>query len=637
MCGIVGLINSKNRISTDKISRALNLLNHRGPDHSDYWISNDKTAAIGHTRLSIMDPHFGDQPFISSDGTLVCAVNGEFYDFKNIKSDLQKKGYRFYTNSDSEILLPLYSEYGIECLKYLRGEFAFLIYDSNCNRLIAGRDRFGIKPLYYSICPDGILFASEAKALFQLGHAPKWDSSAVFENDHFFLLQQDKTLFSGVNQVKPGHYILYEGSTILSKQYWDINFPNSDQSKSTLPEEHYSKELERLLHESVKMRLVADVPIATYLSGGLDSASILGIAAKYTNKLESFVVSFDDRDFDEYENALKIANHNNVKLRKLSITTDMIADNFESSIYHSEMTSFNSHNVAKFLLSKMVSESGYKVVLTGEGADDIFGGYAFFVRDMIAASHNDIDSKAKMMGFMNDTNRVYGTFFNSATLNECADVSDLLKFMPHFVLSGQKFMQAVQQHYSDTYTTHNRFLPPITQLLQTIANPNFPNFHPLHQTIYLWLKCHFPVYILNQMGDRMEMAHSIEARLPFLDHKLVEYASSIPAELLIKGVREKYILRKAVKNSIPDFVFQQQKHPFVAPPVCFKSDSRMHQFVSDIIYSTALDTIPFYDASSIRRFYQSTQNMTYEEQINAEKFIFMVISMCVLQSKFNLT
>jgi asparagine synthase (glutamine-hydrolysing) len=282
MCGIVAMYSARGPIAAEALERATLRLGHRGPDGQKLWLADDRRAGLGHARLSIIDLATGDQPIASEDDALQIVVNGEFYDFERIQRDLERRGHRLRTRSDSEIALHLYEDVGTACLRELRGEFAFVLWDGPNDTLFAARDRFGIKPLYYTTHRGTLYLASEIKALVAAGVPAQWDRAAFFHANHFLGTPalQDRTLFEGVYPVPPGHYLLASGGQVRLIRYWDFDYPAADPARRVGPDAEYAERFRAVLDEAVRIRLRADVPVGCYLSGGLDSCAVLGLAAK---------------------------------------------------------------------------------------------------------------------------------------------------------------------------------------------------------------------------------------------------------------------------------------------------------------------------------------------------------------------
>lgn len=379
MCGIVAIYNNSNSVDTNKLLNATKSLSHRGPDAQNIWISDNKNIGLGHARLSVIDLETGNQPISNADNTIYSIVNGELYGYEKIRDRLIEKGHKFKTNSDSEVILHLYEEYGLDFVSQLRGEFSIIIWDSNKKQMIAIRDRFGIKPLYYTKYNNGYYFASEIKALQMAGVPLKWDEENLYYSFHLMTHLQNKSLFHAVDQVAPGNLMIINEHGENMRQYWDFDYPEEKEQKYRKSDMEYIEEFKHVLEESVKLRLRSDVPLACYLSGGIDSSSVAGIAQKYLTKpLHTFTLAFEDCDYNEAIYARETAEKIGSVQHMVHVSADDLVDNFSDSIWSGETLAINAHVAAKFMLSKVVRNEGYKVVLTGEGSDEMLAGYPHF-------------------------------------------------------------------------------------------------------------------------------------------------------------------------------------------------------------------------------------------------------------------
>src|SRR5262245_1119063 len=382
MCGIAAFFARRPPVDPAALRRATRALHHRGPDGARQWIASDGRVGLGHARLSIIDLTTGDQPIANEDERIHVVVNGEFYDHDRYLKELEQRGHRLRTRSDSEILVHLYEELGTHCLRELRGEFAFALWDAHNGLLFAARDRFGIKPLFYAQLGDTLYVASEIKALLAAGVPPRWDRESVFQDLHM-IADGDRTLFEGVHQVPPGHYLLATPQRTQVVPYWDLSYPDADHPAVLRPEEEQIERMRDALLESIRLRLRADVPVGVYLSGGLDSCSLLGVAASFhQGPLEAFTIAFEEGPFDEGPIAQEMAAHVGAHFHRFRMPEDLLADHLADAIWQCETITFNANCVAKYLLSEKVRDFGFKVVLTGEGSDELMGGYPFFRQDM---------------------------------------------------------------------------------------------------------------------------------------------------------------------------------------------------------------------------------------------------------------
>jgi asparagine synthase (glutamine-hydrolysing) len=437
MCGIVAMLSNQEPISSDALARATAALHHRGPDGRRQWIASHGRVGLGHARLSIIDLATGDQPIANEDETLHVVVNGEFYDYQRYQRGLTDRGHRLRTRSDSEIVLHLYEEEGVHCLRHLRGEFAFVLWDEPNGLLFAARDRFGIKPLYYTRSGDTLYFASEAKALFAAGVAARWDHESVYQQLHG-IMDGDRSLFAGVYQVPAGHYLLASRRHTQVLRYWDLNYPTLEVPPPVRPEAEHVERMREELREAIRLRLRADVPVGCYVSGGLDSCAILGIAADLRDDpIEAFTIAFEDGPFDEGPIAEEMATHVGAHFHRFRMPEEMLAQHYPDAITHCEMIAGNANCVAKYLLSRHVRDCGFKVVITGEGSDEILAGYPFFRSDMLKHDAGaDAETTGERLAALREANKMYGWFGGASGPTLPLDgVAKTLGFVPAIVAS----------------------------------------------------------------------------------------------------------------------------------------------------------------------------------------------------------
>ncbi len=431
MCGVIAILSPDFPVSPDDLKNGIHAIYHRGPDSNDYWISNTKKVGLGHVRLSIINLRMGKQPLKSSNGRIWAVVNGELYGHKEIRKKMRIKGYKFYTNSDSEIIIALYQEYGIKLFAHLIGEFSFILWDEDQQQLIAARDRFGIKPLFYSKVKNNFYFASEIKALIAMGIKPVWNLETVIQ-----LESETKpvaeTLFKDVYSITPGHFSIIKNGNFNEYCYWDLRYIKKNSSINYDSELEYIEEFSSIFHEAVRLRLCSDVPIGCYLSGGLDSCSILGTMAQIYNKpIDAFTLSFtEDLAYNEVKEAAEMALLVGAKHHQIPINFQTIAENFFSAVWHNESSIANTSPVAKFILSQHVQQSGYKVVLTGEGADEMFAGYAPFHKELTDAN-----------GSQKQTNKL-----NAEQASKMEKVNSIYKMSSHLIY--QNYLCKIQAWFS---------------------------------------------------------------------------------------------------------------------------------------------------------------------------------------------
>ena len=505
---------STGRLSSARLARCIT----EGPDERQTWISADGRAGLGHARLSIIDLSSGTQPIANEDGSLQIVVNGEFYDFERIRAELESQGHRFRTRSDSEIALHLYEQHGLRFFEELRGEFAFVLWDARNRTLLAARDRFGIKPLLYAVRGETLYVASEAKAIQAAGVPLSWDEGSFFHCMQLQYTHFDRTLFDGIYQVRPGHFLLATDGHVQCHRYWDQDYPLADETPATAADPVELTEMFRArLDEAVRLRLRADVPVACFLSGGLDSAAVAGIAMQRLSRpLACFTVCFDDDDYDEFPIAEETAKFLGADFHPLRASRRDLLNALPDAIHHAEGLVVNGHLAAKFLLSRSVRDAGYKVVLTGEGSDEMLAGYPHFRADLWSHDADNPDS-AGLLERLWDTNVVSaGLLLPQGDTLPLDRLSTLLGFSPSFLQTkaslGLRNLSLLSRDFGERFAGRD----PFDVLLLGIDHAGqLAGRHRLNQSAYLWLKIAFPNYLLRLLGDASEMAHSVEGRLPF--------------------------------------------------------------------------------------------------------------------------
>lgn len=644
MCGIIAVFSLGAAVERDAVQSGLDGLVHRGPDGHGLWLDAEGRVALGHRRLSIIAPEDGAQPLFDDAGR-VAVVNGEIYDFEELRRDLRRRGVRFRTGSDSEVALHLYGLYGSDCLRSLRGELAMVLWDAPRRLLFAARDRFGIKPLYYAVHDRRLYLASEIKALLSAGVPARWDQEAYADRG-FFL--RDRTLFAGIHQVPPGSFLIADGGGLRLHRYWDLDLAYPDAgSYDDRPQGELSRELRAELEDAVSRRLRSDVPVAVYLSGGLDSAAVTALAAGlHDGPVEAFSLAFDDpfvgsgQDsiFDESAMAEATARRAGCRLHTLRLAPQDLADAFEDAVRHTETVTINAHAAAKFLLSRFTREAGFKVVLTGEGADEVFAGYAPFRQDMLAFNPEgqDPDTLQVMMEKLKAENEV-SAIMMSGDEPSLPLLQRTLGYEPAALTSLIPWMQRLSKLTRDSFEGLDA-AHMIERLLLHLDRPErLRRLEPVHASMVLWTRTFLANYILVNLGDRAEMAHSVEGRLPFLDHQLVERVASWPVHVKIRGMDEKFILRQAVRDLIPDPVYRRQKHPFSSPPSTAEPGGPMMTLLQDIVAGQAMRDQPFYDPAAVQGLLTALPSLPAEQRLGADVLLMEIASLATLQRHFRLS
>ena len=632
MCGIVGIIHKGHHFLNRQIRLALHQMELRGPDDEGVWQKNG--VALGHRRLSIIDMNGGKQPMSSADGRITIVVNGELYGYREIRQTLSEE-YHFQTKCDSEILIPLYLKYGaMGMMKHLRGEFAFILYDNLYHTLIAARDRFGIKPLCWYKNGNKVVIASKAKAILACGIKPEWDDVSLMQSLTMHYQPTDRTFFKNIHQVRPGHILVSdEDANITDYTYWDINYPNM--SNMPVLTEHQEREAIHTLHDllldSVKTRMISDVPVCCHLSGGLDSSTIAGMMATVDkgSPVHCFSIVFPhaDNEYNEEMLAEETVRRCGGVLHKINISQGDILDNLPQAVFQSEGLAVNGHLSCKYLLNKAIRKEGFKVALTGEGADECLAGYPHLRQDMFAMLPEK--EREILTQRLYSTNlAITGTEIASGNTLNCDAVRDRLGYVPSFISAkasiGHKMYALLNDDVLDNYTKHDCF----AELLDRYdINNRLKGKHPVNQSLYLWSKLTLCNYILGTLGDGCEMAFSIEGRLPFLDHRLFEYAAGLPMQMKIRNyVDEKYILKEAARPYITDNIYHRQKHPFQAPPLTRYFSDIEYQKIVDTLSSMEFRSLGIFNNDKIADLMHRLRNINIVEQTAYEPVVMLLLT-----------
>lgn len=572
MCGIVGVHNLTHNppLEPSQLKQMLAMIRHRGPDEFGTYLFQDEQSgvALGSARLSIIDLGGGQQPIGNEDDSAWIVFNGEIYNYVELRPLLEQAGHQFKTDSDTEVILHLYEEYGPDCVSHLNGQFAFAIWDERQRRLLIARDRVGIRPLYYTVQDGSLIFASEMKAILADERVtPELDPIALDQIFTFWSPIQPRTIFKGIQTLPPGHFLLAQDGNIHIESYWQPGFPPAAESEENalgLSLEDAARQLRDLLIDSTQIRLRADVPVGAYLSGGLDSSSTAALVHHYTgNRLETFSIAFTDEAFDESEFQYRMADHLGTSHNLITCSHEDIGRVFPDVIWHTETPIMRTSPAPLFLLSKLVNDHNFKVVLTGEGADEFLGGYNIFKEAKIRRFWARQPESAIRPLLLHKLYPYIGGLQNEAYLR---------KFF------GQGLEDVTAADYShairwrNTSRTKRVFAPefkggiPELSPLEQIALPEgFADWNGIAKAQWLEITIFLAEYLLCSQGDRMGMAHSVEGRFPFLDHRVVEFAAQLPPQYKIRGLDEKHILKQAMRDLLPDEIWNRPKRPYRAP------------------------------------------------------------------------
>jgi asparagine synthase (glutamine-hydrolysing) len=571
MCGIAGMFDRSGRTAVVErdMRQMLGMLRHRGPD--EFGILLDHEVGLGNTRLSIIDLSGGSQPIANEDETLWIVFNGEIFNYLELRAELETRGHRFRTSSDTEVIIHLFEEYGPACLEKMNGQFAIAIWDRDRRRLFLARDRLGVRPLFYTELKTGLmLFASEIKAIFSDARISReLDPNRVDEVFRFWGALQSHTVFRGISELPPGHFLIADRDSVQIERYWAPQFSETTSEprhSEERPLEQIVEEFRELLIDACRIRLRADVPVGAYLSGGLDSSTIAAVVRRFTsNKLVTFSIAFADEKFDESDFQIKMAEHLGTSHHVVRATHADIGRVFPDVIWHTETPLTRTGPAPMFLLSQLVRENRFKVVLTGEGADEFLGGYDIFkenkVRRFWAAQPDSLRRPLLFqklypdIGGLRNNPEMLSSFFGEGLKDTTSPWYSHAVRWRNNRRTCRFFRDGVVSVREDG------LMNGMAESLPT----GFKNWDSLTRAQYLEINILLSQYLLSSQGDRMGMAHSIEGRFPFLDVRLVEYCNRLPSNLKLRGLREKYLLKQAAQPWLPDLIRQRPKRPYRAP------------------------------------------------------------------------
>ncbi len=595
MCGIAGIIRSSGKeTSLDALGAMAATIRHRGPD--GYGFYADPDAGLAHVRLSIIDLAGGAQPLTNEDGSLVITYNGEVYNYLELAAELQRAGHQFRTRCDTEVLVHAWEEWGPRMFERLNGQFAFALYDRRTHTTILARDRFGVRPLYYAQ-PDGdLVFASEVKAIFASGDVtPAPDPVGLDEVFTFWSARAPRTMFAGVAQLPPGCWALWRAGELTISRYWSPQYEQGRVEPADALEQ-----LDDILNSSVNLRMRADVPVGAYLSGGLDSTVTGALAAEASPfALRSFSVTFTDPTLDESLHQRAVAKALKTEHAVQSIGAEEIGAVFPDVIRHTETPVIRTAPAPMYLLAKLTRERGIKVVLTGEGSDEVLLGYDIFKEAMVRRfCMRQPESQWRPRMF----DRLYpylngnrgGTFWAQFFMNAGSTDDPLFSHLPRFQLTSR-----IKDFYSEDVRARLAGTDVLQQLRDDLP-AEFARWSSLEQAAYLEVSTLLPGYLLSSQADRVGMAHSVEGRFPFLDHRLFAFASALPGRSRLRGMKEKHILHRWAREHLPAALPKRSKQPYRAPDVgAFFNASVPPEYRDALLDADALKSFGWFEPAAV--------------------------------------
>jgi asparagine synthase (glutamine-hydrolysing) len=571
MCGICGIHDPNGNINDNLIRRMSDILTHRGPDDEGFHV--EEKVGLGFKRLSIIDLELGNQPMANEDGSVWIVYNGEIYNFPVLKEELLRSGHQFRTKSDTEVIIHGYEEWGEDVVQKLNGMFAFALWDAKKERMFLARDRLGIKPLYYRLKDDRLIFASEIKALVaDESLKKKVNPKALVDYLTFQNVFGSKTFFKGIEKILPGHYAVKDEEGFRTVEYWDLDFEKGPEED----EGHYVEKYREMLKKSVKMELVSDVPVGFHLSGGIDSCSVAVSAVGEVDKFRTFSGSFPEEGFDESPFACQVARSLDAERHKVSLSSDQVTGMLAKMVYHLDEPRVGPGSIPQYYVAQLASQH-VKVVLTGHGGDELFAGYPSYlyphlreVLGMKGLGHQlvsvlgDLRSRSAIEGWKRTVGLPVYTTFNR----------DLKRYAREAVFSPRELRRLLAPRVLRStrgYSTRRE--------LEQVRERH-DGLTPLEKVQYLDIKTYLPSLLDNE--DRLSMAFSLESRVPILDHEIAEFSSKIPSKYKIDGLTLKNVPRKAAKGLIPDDVINHKKMGFPVPLASWLRDG-LGDYARDVL------------------------------------------------------
>lgn len=605
MCGIAGIYNYHSRKEPSLELNAKNMLSviqHRGPDASGIYVHED--IAIGSARLSIIDIGAGHQPLCDESGNYWIVYNGEIFNHQELRKDLEAKGKRFKTHCDTEVVVQMYATYGAKCLQQFNGQFAFCIWNKQKQELFLARDRVGIRPLYYWHEDESFAFCSEIKGLFTLDLINRAISpESLAQIFTFWTTISPNTPFENIYELPPGHQMTVKGSEIEIKKYWSLGFPNQVETYSGSLDDA-ADELEYLLKDSVKIRLRADVPVAAYLSGGLDSTFTTSLIKEINpGILNTFSIGFKDKTFDETAYQEEASKYLHTNHTAFECTSEEIAKQFQNTVWHTEFPILRTAPTPMMMLSKKVRERNIKVVITGEGADEFLGGYNIFKESKIRrfwAKYPNSSMRPKLLSrlypylpMMKDNNTIASKMFFGYKLTETDN-----PFYSHLLRWNNT--SRIKSFFSEDIGAKVKDYQPLESMYGQLPQ-EFSAWSDLAKSQYIEASIFMSGYLLSSQGDRMAMANSVEGRYPFLDYRVIEFCNSLPDHFKLNCLNEKFLLKKISTGKIPASITKRSKQPYRAPIATSFFNSTSPSYICDVLSSKCLDAYNLFNPQKVNK------------------------------------
>jgi asparagine synthase (glutamine-hydrolysing) len=603
MCGITGFMSfdeKAHHVGLASLKAMVRSVRNRGPDESGVYI--DDYAGLGHCRLSIVGLANGGQPIHDEDKTLWIVFNGEIYNYIELRADLVRRGHRFYTTTDTEVIVHLFQEKGRRCVEDFNGQFSFAIWDAAKKELFLARDRCGVRPLHFTVHNGVFFFASEIKSILTIPGFPReLDTVALDQVFTFWTTLPGKTMFKNIFELAPGHTLNVAGHTLKTRKYWDIPlYPR--EAHSEVPLDRMTADVRDVLIDSIKIRLRADVAIGTYLSGGLDSSGITSLVVRnFNSSVRTFGVTFEDDRFDESMYQRRMAQYLSVNHSEVVATNKKIRENFKQVVWHAEKPLLRTAPVPLFLLSQQVHDSDIKVVLTGEGADEFCGGYDIF-REALARRFWAKNPESRFRFRL--VEELYPDIFKTARARTgmrnffkqgLGDVNH--PFFSH--LPRWNTTSRIKSFFSNDVQGALKGYSGLDDCAAQLPG-DFGSLDVLAKAQYLEVMILLSNYLLSSQGDRVAMGHSVEIRFPYLDHRLLEYLGHVPTQWKILGLNEKHILKRVFADVLPPQIVRRTKQAYRAPVQTSLIDESDNDSVESCLSENRLKETGMFDPVKVR-------------------------------------
>jgi len=607
MCGVAGIIDYRGKANTvTAVGTMLRSFSHRGPDESGIYHS--PAATIGNVRLSIIDLQTGQQPLSDISGRYWIVFNGEIFNYIELREELEKKDVRLKTRSDTEVLVNLYAMHGKGCLNMLNGQFAFAIWDKQKEELFLARDRVGIRPLFYTIANGVFYFASEIKSLFRNPEVTReLDPQSLSQIYTFWTALTPGTTFKDIFELSPGHLMTFGRNGFITEKFWELNIVPK-RADLSLPEA--LEQFNELFTSAVRIRLRADVEVAAYLSGGLDSTTTVAyIRDIEPGILNTFSIGFEDKDFDESKYQEEAVRYLNTNHRSITCSSKEIAEAFPKVVWHSETPLTRTAPTPMLILSKLVRDNNIKVVITGEGSDEILAGYDIFreavIRQFWAKQPGSSLRPMLLKRIYPDIPHLRNASPNILKMFFGYKLEDTSNPLYSHLLRWNN-SNHIKKHFSESVKSSVNGYDPLEDLSGKLPQ-DFDTWSTLAKAQWLETTVFMSGYLLSSQGDRMGMANSVEGRYPFLDYRVIEFCSSLPDRLKLNGTNEKYLLKKLMTGRIPDSIVKRPKQPYRAPISSVFLAKDRPDYVSEMLSESMISKAGVFDAGSVNSLLEKIQ------------------------------